>query len=128
MESDEPLNAIHLLYARSGPEQDEPLVAVVQTEDEARDIEAEVAQREPETRVVWETHEVVGQLDDTVHIVILAAGGNITPEATDPIAVSTYANLVDAERDLAARHAAGADDYYLRSLPLGWRRLGWPFT
>lgn len=127
--TDEPLSAINLLYARPGPEQAEPLIAVVSTEEEARAIEAEVVLGEPETRVVWETHEVVGQVDDTVHVVLLTAGGDSAAEATDPIAVRAFADRSDAERDLAARET-GEDGahYVVRSLPLGWRRTGWPFA
>lgn len=129
MTTGESLSAIYLLYARRGPEQPEPLIAVVSTEEEARAIEADVVSGEPETRVVWETHGMVGQIGDTVHIVSLAAGGAGGSEATDPIAVGVFANRRDAERDLAVR-GTGDDraQYFVRSLPLGWRRSGWPFA
>ncbi|WP_157577017.1 hypothetical protein [Saccharomonospora iraqiensis] len=120
---------ITLLYARRGPGQAEPLIAVVSTEDEARAIEAEVADGEPGTRVVWETHEVAGRVGDDVHIVFLAAGGDSGAEAADPIAVGVFASRRDAESDLAVR-GTGDDSahYFVRSLPLGWRRSGWPFV
>ncbi len=123
------LNAINVVYARSGPEEPEPLIAVVPTEDEARAIEAEIAAREPETRVVWETHEVVEQVGDAVHIVILAAGGATSQEAADPIAVSVHASRSNAMRDLPMRRRDHDDAHYIvRSLPLGWRRPGRPFA
>ncbi|WP_157601631.1 hypothetical protein [Saccharomonospora halophila] len=129
MGTDQALSPVNLLYARRGPEQPEPLIAVVSTEDEARAIEAEVVGGEPETRVVWETHEVGGQVGDTVHIVLLAAGGDSGPEATDPIAVSVFATRRKAESDLTMRRTGDDGAHYsVRSLPLGWRRSGWPFV
>ncbi|GAA1343636.1 hypothetical protein [Arthrobacter roseus] len=122
-------STIRILYARSGPEEPEPLIAVVATEEEARATEAEIVNREPETRVVWETHEVFEQIGDTVHVVALAAGGDTSQEAADPIAASVHAQRSDAVHDLAMRRGdADHDHYIVRSLPVGWRRAGLPFV
>lgn len=120
---------VRLVYARGGPEQAEPLVAVVGSEAEARDIEAEVTRRDPAVRVTWETHQVAGPPGEVVHVVLLVAGGAGGGEPADPIGIAVFARHEDAARELAAQgRPGGADDRIIRSLPLGWRRAGWPFS
>lgn len=120
---------VQLLYARPDPEGVEPLVAVTRTEDEARALESEVAVRHPATRVTWETHDVHGTPVDTVHLVVLDAGGSDGDEPLDPVTVGVHAHREAAEED-ADQRAAGepSTEHVVLSLPLDWRRPGWPFT
>lgn len=124
---------MQLVYARPEPEGAEPLVAVVGTEAEARSIEAQVGALLPTARVVWETQQVLGGPADPVHLVLLGAGaspgtpGTPGTEILDPVAVKVFARREAAEDEVAQRAATSAGEAVVLSVPLGWRRPGWPF-
>lgn len=124
---------VFLVYARSAPDAPEPLVAVLGTEDEARDLETQVLARVPSARVAWETHVVNGPVSECVHLVSLGGYGDIPPdtdfpegrdprvEKLDPTGIAVFADRADAEREASARSKAdGVPHYRVRTLPLGW--------
>ncbi len=122
-QTDDAGNVVQLVYARSGLRQHEPLVALVRTEEEAAEIEAQVVTHAPGARVMWETHGVVGGPTDIVHVVLLAAGGSGEDEAADPIGVAVFADRDDADNDVRIRREADPRvEFVVRTLPVGWRR------
>lgn len=110
---------VRLVYARPTPNDGEPLVAIVRTEREACLLEAQIGERHPTTRVMWETHTVKGAPVHTVHSVLLEAGD-------DHIGIAAFASLDDAQKARDALAEEGMT-YTVVSLPLNWRRSGWPF-
>lgn len=131
---EDPRTTVLLVYARPGPEDPGPLVAVLETEDEARALEAQLRERAPSGRVAWETHVVDGPVRECVHVVSLGgygavpsgtdvpeAGGDPRVQELDPIGIAVFANRVDAEREASARAKAdGVSHYRVRTVPLGW--------
>ncbi|MDF8264753.1 hypothetical protein P4R38_10895 [Luteipulveratus sp. YIM 133296] len=117
---------VRAVYGRSVPDGDEPLIAVVRTEEEARAVEARVLGRHEQARVMWETLPVVGRLGDSVHLLLQSSGESDVVEVTNPVGIAAFADREGAERELRARAADGRP-YVVGSFPLGWRRAGWPF-
>ncbi|WP_370288834.1 hypothetical protein [Nocardioides sp.] len=119
---------MHLVYGRSDADSPEPLIAVVEAEDEAGAIESSLASSASAVQVRWETHEVVGRVADLLHIVLLDAGSREDGgESADPIGLGVFADKGAAEADAKRRRETGeGPDVVVRSLPLGWRRPGWP--
>lgn len=128
-----PVQQVYLVYGRRTAEGPEPLVAVATSETGARSIEREVTSRHPGSRIMWEVHELDEPVDREVHAVILAASGRSPDEAAaleepEPIAVAVFARRSSAEAEAARLADVEQTPHYLvRSLPLAWRRTGWPF-
>ena len=126
----EPAGAVvWLVYARTGAESSEPLVAVCRSEAEARRLEDEVLDVGSGAEIRWETHEVSGEAGDEVYAVMQAPGGSLEPlMELDPVGLEVFAREDEAERHLARRRQqGGADLVVVWPLRVGWRRPGWPF-
>lgn len=117
---------VRVVYGRFAPDRDEPVIAVVRSEEEARAIEAEVLGQYPEARVMWETLPM-SQICDTVHLLFQTSGERDAVEVANPVGIDAFADRTSAERELEARASDGRD-YVVGSFPLGWRRAGWPFA
>lgn len=125
--------SILLVYARSEPDAAEPLVAVCTSEQEARDVESLVDGRRDGVRVTWEVHDLLPPrvaAGAEVHLVLLdPASHRPDDEPSDPIGIAAFSSREDADREAARRREADGDPHYVvRTLPIGWRRLGWPFS
>lgn len=119
-----------LVYARTTHESDEPLVAVCTRENEARSLEREVIERGSRAEVRWETHELIGDgAGDVVYVVVEVTSE--TPEPLlepDPVGLGVFARREQAEAVAAGRcEKLGTGRVVVWPLPIGWRRLGWPF-
>src|SRR5699024_7432227 len=114
----------------------EPLIAVVGSEAEARRLYLDLGARVPEARVSWEELPLIrddfgtGEEGKQLHIVLQGADSwmpHDPAEMRDPIGASIHST-----RDGAEEHAARLDDdsqrpLGVRSVPVGYRRAGWPF-
>lgn len=120
---------VRLVYARTSSDSSEPLIAVCNTEAEARAIEHEVVEAGSGVEVRWETHEVLGEAGDKLYAVMQAPSMSPEPaQELDPIGVAVFALQDEAELYAAGRRQRdGVDHYVLWSLQIGWRRPGWPF-
>ena len=127
--TDQPDAVIRLVYARTDAEASEPLVAVCRTEPEARVLEQEVLEVGSGAEVRWETHDVLGIAGDEVYAVMQAPDLSQEPlTELDPVGLKVFARKDEAERYAAQRRKQfGVDHFIVWSLPIGWRRPGWPF-
>lgn len=130
---------VHLVYARSGPAEDEesvePLVAVVGDEVEARALKADIEERDRRAFVSWEDWVVEGTdpaSAEVVHVVLQGHDGPGMPdypdEMTGPIGVAVHATRTDADAQARQLNEGDGIPHVVRSLPLGYRREGWPFS
>lgn len=113
-------------------------MAVCASEADSRALEEDLAQVRPGVRVMWETHEVLPrgvQPGGDVHIVMLSPSSDVADsgrpytEELDPIGIMVFAERGDADADAERRRAQESVPHYVvLSLPVGWRRPGWPFT
>ncbi|MTB73015.1 hypothetical protein GGG17_13785 [Arsenicicoccus sp. MKL-02] len=115
---------VHVVYGRVAPGRDEPVIAVVRREEDARALEAKVLGEYPEARVMWETLPI-SQVCDTVHIVFQTSGERDALDVANPVGVGAFADRTTAEREREALASDGRH-YIVGSFPLGWRRAGWP--
>lgn len=131
-----PATTVYLVFARSGPGDGEdvvePLVAVVTDESEAAGLERSVVARHPASSVSWETHDT-GPVptEGVVHVVLLGAPELGMPDAPDelagPIGIAVRSTRGAAERVVRDR-GTSSGDLSVVSLPIGYRRAGWPFA
>lgn len=132
-----PVTTVHLVFARSGPGDGEdvvePLVAVVADEREAEGLEHSVVARHPASSVSWETHDADGHVpaEGVVHVVLQGAPELTMPDATrelaGPIGIAVRSTRGAAERVVRDR-GTSSGDLSVVSLPIGYRRAGWPFA
>ncbi|AKT51940.1 hypothetical protein [Arsenicicoccus sp. oral taxon 190] len=115
---------VRVVYGRVALGRDEPVIAVVRREEDARALEAEVLGQYPEARVMWETLPM-SQACDTVHILFQTSGEPDALDVANPVGVGAFADRTTAEREREALASDGRD-YIVGSFPLGWRRAGWP--
>lgn len=136
-----PDGALRLVYAQWGATEEEmiePLIAIVGSEAEARDIYRDVGGRVPDVSISWESLPLIidpastDELEGSrVHVVFQGADSGMAndhSEMRDPIGVAVHSTLAGAEV-----HATSLDDgvqrpFGIRSLPVGFRRAGWPFV
>lgn len=118
---------VYVVYGRSGQEGDEPIVAVVASEEDALGIEESAAQAMPGQHVRWEAVSVVGTVASVgreVHIVVQSSGEVDVVETANPVVISAYQDGADAEADLR-RRSRGGTPHALGSFTVGWHRTGW---
>ena len=110
---------MYFVFARAGIEGAESLVAVVESESDAAEIEADVIRRLPGSRVSWEVVVVQGSDDEVRECVAVMqdAGG-------DDIVLGAFSSGRDASE---FAHRQGSLDVGVRQFIVGWRG-GWPFS
>lgn len=110
----------YLIYARSGPYGNEPLVEVVATEDEALTLEATLQRQRPDLEIQWQPvpwHREQGSATSQrsgerfVHLVL-------TGMEDDPTGLAAFYDVAAADA-MVARHHARYGDAHRRTVVLG---------
>ncbi|MGE9809242.1 hypothetical protein [Janibacter sp. G1551] len=116
---------VYLVYAVNPQDSSEPLIAIVDSEEQAIALERQLSP----VRVRWEEHTVPEGAHDELFIIFLAAGGDTSDaELTDPIGDHLFVDHQEAVRHRDQRNLSGVGHFVVRSYPSGWRRAGWPFA